>query len=45
MKSRLVPRAVPKLDTSNIKMRVVGNKVEDGFNKLFIGNLPEMEDF
>ena len=40
MKSKLVPRTVPKLDTRNIKMRVVGNKVEDGFNKLFIGNLP-----
>jgi len=28
MKSKLMPRAISKLDTKNIKIRIVGNKVE-----------------
>ena len=43
MKSRLVPRTAPKLDTKDIRIRHVANKVEDGFNKLWVGNLPEMQ--
>lgn len=43
IKSQLVPRESPKLDLRNLKIRIVANKVEDGFNKIFIGNLPEMQ--
>lgn len=45
MKSKLIPRDRPKLDVKNLKMRVVENKVEEGFNKIFIGNLPEMQEY
>jgi hypothetical protein len=45
MKSKLTPRDRPKLDVHNVRMRIVSNKVEESFNKLFIGNLPEMQEF
>jgi len=36
---------VPKLDTKNVRIRQVNSKVDEGFNKIFIGNLPEMQEY
>ena len=44
MKSKLIPRETNKLNlelNQNIKVRKVHHKVDETFNKIFIGNLPE----
>ncbi len=41
MKSDLVARDNPKIDSRALRMRIIQNKVEEGFNKIFVGNLPQ----
>ncbi len=41
MKSDLIPRDHPKIDSRSLRIRIIQNKVEEGFNKIFVGNLPQ----